>query len=147
MLIQCSECGAPVSDKATACLKCGNPISRQTKCEKSMTKDELDSLRFNLLARDWYLKELSKSEKSRVVYTILGLTLGLIGVHNFYIGDKVSGILQLMLFIFWFFLCAICPFEEVDIIVISLVLFLPLVIWVIVNLCKTTTDRKGRTLT
>ncbi|WP_454710983.1 zinc-ribbon domain-containing protein [Cupriavidus nantongensis] len=28
-LIPCSECGSDVSDKATACPKCGNPISTQ----------------------------------------------------------------------------------------------------------------------
>lgn len=31
-LIQCSECGAPISDRAQACPKCGAPVDRKVKC-------------------------------------------------------------------------------------------------------------------
>ena len=37
MLINCSECGREISDKAIACPHCGNPISSQSKKSNSLS--------------------------------------------------------------------------------------------------------------
>jgi hypothetical protein len=66
--------------------------------------------------------------KSRVVYVLLGLFLGLFGIHNFYAGYNTTGIIQLLLnvFLFWTF---IVPFG--------------VAIWVIIEICTVTQDSNG----
>jgi TM2 domain-containing membrane protein YozV len=43
------------------------------------------------------LSPTERSEKSKVVYVILALFLGVFGVHNFYSGHTASGIVKLLL--------------------------------------------------
>ncbi len=48
-----------------------------------------------------------RSDKSRTTYTILGVALGFLGVHNFYLGRTGVGVAQLLItllsfgFLFW----------------------------------------------
>lgn len=101
----CKNCGAPIAEKAAICVKCGVPNAA--------------------------LSQFDKSEKSRVAYILLGLFLGLIGIHNFYAGRFGAAIAQLLitLIIGWF----IFP------------LFI-IWLWVIIEVCAVTKDGNGKLL-
>lgn len=68
---------------------------------------------------------------------LLGLCLGWLGIHNFYIGRAGLGVAQLVLFIFSLILL---PFG------IGFVGYPILAIWILVNICSIDTDADGRPL-
>lgn len=72
-----------------------------------------------------------ESHCSRGVYIILGIFLGLLGIHNFYAGRMKQAVWQLVLDVL---LCW------------TLVVPVGIAIWVIVELCTVTADGKGRAM-
>ena len=70
--------------------------------------------------------------KSRLVYILLALFLGGLGIHNFYAGRTNAGLCQLLitLFLGWLVVPAIAVF-----------------VWLIVDMCTVTTDGNGRRMT
>jgi TM2 domain-containing membrane protein YozV len=72
--------------------------------------------------------QVIKTAKSRGVYIILGLFIGMLGVHNFYAGYLVRGCIQLLLVLLlgWF-----------------VVGFVIVGVWVIVELFVITKDAAG----
>ncbi|WP_161794570.1 NINE protein [Demequina globuliformis] len=71
------------------------------------------------------------SSKSRVAYILLGLFLGGLGIHNFYVGRVGPAVAQLLLIVFlgW-----------------TGVVALAVMIWIIIEVCTVTTDSQGRRL-
>ncbi|MCX6006777.1 MAG: NINE protein [Chloroflexi bacterium] len=67
--------------------------------------------------------------KSRVAYILLGLTLGILGIHNFYAGYNKKAVTQLLISVL---LCwtVIAPTA--------------VGIWCIVDVCTVTKDAQGR---
>lgn len=65
--------------------------------------------------------------KSRIVYIILGLFLGCLGIHNFYAGYTGKGIAQLLITLLTFGIGAI---------VVS--------IWVLIEICTVAKDASGK---
>jgi TM2 domain-containing membrane protein YozV len=70
-----------------------------------------------------------KSPKRRLTYIILGLLLGMIGVHNLYAGRRGEGTVQLILFLMFFW---------------TIIVPLGLIAWSFVEVCAVKTDGKGR---
>lgn len=68
----CQNCGASVAPGAIACVKCGSALSSQT--PRSMNP-----------------------AKSKIVAGILGILLGSLGIHNFYLGFTGKGIAQVLI--------------------------------------------------
>ena len=69
-------------------------------------------------------------ERSRLVYILLALFLGGLGIHNFYAGYKSKGIKQLL-----------CTFPGI------LLLGIPTLIctiWVLVDICTVSQDADGK---
>ena len=69
-------------------------------------------------------------ERSRLVYILLALFLGVLGIHNFYAGYKSKGIKQLL-----------CTFPGI------LLLGIPTLIcgiWVLVDICTVSQDADGK---
>ena len=64
----CSNCGEPLPENAYVCVKCG------VKVEASV-----------------------RTGKSKVVAGLLGIFLGGLGIHNFYLGYNNKGITQLLI--------------------------------------------------
>ena len=80
MLINCSDCGKIVSDKAEICPKCSCPI------EISIIENKI------------YNKTISLSpysDKTFPRFQILAILLGPFGIHNFYIGRNIIATIQL----------------------------------------------------
>ena len=104
----CKDCGNPYSRSAIACPKCGCPAS--------------DTI--------YSYVNTSTPLKSRVTYILLGLFLGNLGIHNFYAGYTVKGIIQLLITILigWWL---VVPLFAVG-------------IWVLIEICTVQTDFQGR---
>lgn len=67
--MNCANCGNEISELATSCPKCGHP-----------------HLAVNI------------SPKSKITAILLCLFLGTLGIHRFYLGKPLTGILQLITF-------------------------------------------------
>ncbi len=68
----CPTCGEPCHPEAVICVKCGVPFKAPQPVEE-------------------------KSDKSKIAAGLLGLFLGVYGVHNFYLGFTKKAVLQLIL--------------------------------------------------
>lgn len=66
----CPNCGSPTAPQAAVCVNCGIALS------KPVPEGE---------------------QKSRIVAGLLGIFLGLFGVHNFYLGNTTRAIIQIVL--------------------------------------------------
>ena len=64
----CSACGAETNENADVCVKCGANLSKQ-----------------------------KKEPKSKIAAGLLGVFLGVFGVHRFYLGYTTIGVIQLVL--------------------------------------------------
>lgn len=64
----CRSCGAEVSPEADVCVKCGEKVRNTT-----------------------------QEPKSKVVAGLLGIFLGVFGIHRFYLGYTTIGLVQLLL--------------------------------------------------
>lgn len=141
MLINCSECGKQVSDRAACCPNCGNPISvaaqsSHDNCNATRRQDKFFE-RIERIERERHERELNKSDKSRIAYVMLGLFLGYLGVHNFYIGRAGRGVGQLLMF----FVGLITLYFLIG----GLILFV-LFVWLLVDICSVTQDSEGKPL-
>ncbi len=67
----CSACGAKITSGATHCISCGSPTP--------------------------YYRERSTRPKSKILAGVLGLLLGEIGIHRFYLGYIGIGVIQIIL--------------------------------------------------
>ena len=70
-LIYCKDCGRQISDSAQSCPYCGSPL-------KNMAPDP------------------NKSPKDWLTTLLLCFFLGTLGIHSFYVGKTVIGIIQLV---------------------------------------------------
>lgn len=69
----CSNCGEKVTETQDVCLKCGKNINKSSSTPNDPTA------------------------KSKVVAGLLGIFLGALGVHNFYLGYNNKALTQLLL--------------------------------------------------
>ncbi len=74
----CKQCGNKVDDDAAFCAHCGYNL----KPEQTVTPEVVDT---------------NVSSKSRLVAFLLAFFVGVLGVHNFYLGKTGLGIAQLIL--------------------------------------------------
>lgn len=70
----CSHCGAKIDDEAYVCVKCGVKVGGNDK--------------------------VYSEGKSKLVAGLLGIFLGGLGIHNFYLGYTNKGVAQLLITIF-----------------------------------------------
>lgn len=75
------------------------------------------------------LTNTEKSEKARVVYVLLAVFLGSLGIHNFYAGYNGKGIAQLLISVLSFGILSWATW-----------------IWAIIEVCTISKDAEGRTL-
>lgn len=79
------------------------------------------------------------STKSRVVYIVLGLFLGGLGIHNFYAGRTGAGVAQLIINVVAWGLISTFFLAPIG------VLFLGIIgLWVLIEICAVSTDGQGR---
>jgi TM2 domain-containing membrane protein YozV len=85
-LMTCPDCGKDVSKRASSCPHCGAPIQSTTPPQLALP----------FIAQQTNQPLYVVPVKSRGVYIILGLFLGLLGIHNFYAGHNGRGAMQLL---------------------------------------------------
>lgn len=78
----CPNCGSPVTPGAAVCLKCGMALTAQAQVNPA-------------------------TQKSKLAAGLLGIFLGGLGIHNFYLGYTQKAIIQVVLFVAGFILCGI----------------------------------------
>lgn len=69
----CSHCGAKLEDEAYVCVKCGVKVHNDEE------------------------KKVNIEGKSKLCAGLLGIFLGTLGIHNFYLGYTNKGVTQLLL--------------------------------------------------
>ena len=68
----CSNCGQPLNPGANVCMNCGYAVNTMPQVDPSM-------------------------QKSKLVAGLLGIFLGGLGIHNFYLGYTGKGVAQILL--------------------------------------------------
>ncbi|MDR1674709.1 MAG: NINE protein [Oscillospiraceae bacterium] len=79
----CNNCGNPVAEGAAVCLSCGCSLKTSSSV----------------------LGISSTGAKSKLVAGLLGIFLGSLGIHNFYLGNTQRAVLQLVLSVIGWALC------------------------------------------
>ena len=118
-LTTCPDCGRQVSTEAVACPGCGRPMVGSQSSARPMFEAQSSQ------------PTLVMATKSRGVYIILGILVGLLGIHNFYAGYYGRGAVQLLITLLLGWLI-------VGLIITGL--------WVLVELFSVTKDSKGNEL-
>ena len=77
-LVQCKGCGNLISENAVSCPKCGHPMNNVASTPPN------------------YMVNNSKSTKNKILAGILALFLGGIGIHYFYCGKPIPGLVFLL---------------------------------------------------
>ena len=79
----CSSCGAPLTEGTRFCGKCGASQDGTQQASPSAQGNYNPPARF-------------ANRKDKTTAGILGILLGGIGVHKFYLGDKTKGLIYLL---------------------------------------------------
>jgi len=69
----CSNCGQEVQENAYVCLKCGAKVGEEPQVSKN------------------------PNAKSKLMAGLLGIFLGSLGIHNFYLGYNKKAVIQILL--------------------------------------------------
>lgn len=130
--MKCEYCDNPVPNGATRCPSCGAAIHIYDENPKPNTTphtistpqgSDIGSVGGSSTAYNPYL---FVAKKSRIVYIVLALVFGEIGVHNFYAGFIGRGVAQLLITVLSFGL-----------------LFWISWIWAVIEICAVDHDGKG----
>ncbi len=103
----CVKCGKELEEGAKFCSECGYSVNGQVTNVEKTEKEEAEVV------------DQTISEKSRLVAFLLAFFVGVLGIHNFYLGKKGIGITQLVLTltVLGSFISAIWAFVEMIIII------------------------------
>lgn len=101
----CTNCGAPKKDSNKYCLNCNNEISPNNKfCPVCGVATD------NQNQTDYQNHTVNgEKQKSKIAAGILGILLGVFGIHNFYLGYTSKAITQLLLGTVGVILCGLGP--------------------------------------
>jgi len=90
----CSHCGNAVSPMAAACPQCGHPVATQPATTQNAVGQPLGEP--NAQAVGQALADPYAPIKSRVTAGVLGILLGGIGIHKFYLGKPGLGVVYIL---------------------------------------------------
>lgn len=86
--MNCKYCDNPVPDGATTCPSCGAPAPAPRPQPQPQP----------VYQQAVYQQPVyQQPAKSRAAYIILGIFVGLLGIHNFYAGRTTVGVIQLLI--------------------------------------------------
>ncbi|MBR5711033.1 MAG: NINE protein [Thermoguttaceae bacterium] len=100
----CRNCGSEVQGFAAACMKCGcNPHTGNAfcpNCGAHVNENQVVCVKCGSALNSQVRPTNSTSKKDRVTAGVLALLLGGLGIHQFYLGNTVSGILHILIVVF-----------------------------------------------
>lgn len=97
----CRSCGKEMADNAAICMNCGVPVGKGNKycprCGEETNPEAVMCVRCGggLVWHD--PNAVPQGTKSAIAAGLLGIFLGSLGVHNFYLGFKKKAVAQLLL--------------------------------------------------
>ena len=92
----CRNCGKTVTDEATVCIGCGVPVNIGRKfCNHCGAETDIEAV-LCIKCGCSLAKTSSQGEKSKLAAGLLGILLGGLGVHRFYLGYIGIGIAQII---------------------------------------------------
>lgn len=125
-LITCKECGKEVSDQALSCPHCGSPVKDTSKmfcmhcgelidkdcivcpkCGKQVKNIATQEKERNIIVNNSNIATANATnhghmrEKNKWVSFVLCLFLGFLGIHKFYEGKIIMGVLYIFTLGFW----------------------------------------------
>lgn len=93
----CKNCGAPMADNASVCVQCGcakgTGASFCPNCGKATAPGAAVCLNCGVALAT---AGQQTGEKSKLVAGLLGIFLGSLGIHNFYLGYTTKAVIQLV---------------------------------------------------
>lgn len=110
---ECSQCGAPLDGELNYCKYCGSKVqgTNEGVHVNAQPQQEFNQQQRFAEQQQVYTPTLKKVPvKSKVTAGILGILLGGIGIHKFYLGKAVQGILYLLFC--WTYIPALIGFIE-----------------------------------
>ena len=94
----CRNCGNEMHSEAVVCVKCGVPRGKGNGyCPNCASETHPDAVICVNCGTRFLEPETDESDKSKLVAGLLGIFLGGLGVHIFYLGYTVKAIIQLIL--------------------------------------------------
>lgn len=95
----CRNCGSEMHNEAVVCVKCGVPAGKGNNycnnCGSEVNPEAVFCVNCGVSLSSPETS-VPKGEKSRIVAGLLGIFLGALGVHNFYIARKKRAATQLV---------------------------------------------------
>ena len=93
----CRNCSKEVSDEATMCINCGVPLkSGKNYCQNCGEPTDPNAV-VCVKCGVQLATAGTKSTKSKLAAGLLGILLGSLGIHNFYLGYMGKAIAQLLI--------------------------------------------------
>ena len=133
---KCSHCYQPLSatddmrGQLIDCPKCGQTVEVPANVRPGVLSGDMSWQATASKPRPSIRPpQLSTGSRERIIYILLGLFLGSLGIHNFYAGRTGEGVAQLLITLFLGWLYGIG--------------FLIVFIWVISEICTVTVDGAG----
>ena len=99
----CKNCGYAMDDHAAVCVRCGTAAGTGSGycpcCGAQVKADQLVCIECGaaLGKNAEYTANVPGMNRSRIAAGILGILVGGLGIHNFYLGFNVRGAVQLVL--------------------------------------------------
>jgi len=92
----CKNCGQPVDENAVACPSCGVRPRGANKfchnCGNQMEQNQVMCLKCGVAMQP----AAAAGAKNKMVAVLLGILLGALGIHKFYLGYNMEGIIMLL---------------------------------------------------
>lgn len=106
----CRNCGNEMNDEAVVCVKCGVPAGKGTSyCPHCGAEVNPEAVMCVACGTKFAEPEPETSDKSKLAAGLLGIFLGGLGIHNFYLGYTGKAIVQLLLGTVGILACGIGP--------------------------------------
>jgi len=92
----CKHCANPLDDMAAICVKCGAPKGQGANYCPNCAAQTVPGAVVCVNCGVALAQPVQGEQKSKVVAGILGILLGSLGIHNFYLGYTTKALIQLL---------------------------------------------------
>lgn len=94
----CSKCGSELTEGVKFCANCGNEVSNTNSVNGNVNQPNYQNVNNG-----------TNQGKSKIAAGILGIFLGSLGIHNFYLGYTGKAVAQLLLTLIGWIACGLGP--------------------------------------